>query len=178
MSNYQGAVLDWIPCYSLILLVTQYNWSMPIINTQGYCWLKKCHNKRSYYNRNAEKLFVWLSQACPLILIYIVYICVYGGNELSILSLNHLYKRKNLLIFSFYFYSTHSLQTLNSISAEKNSTIIFPLPIDFITHFLKPSKDDTKDDWWDESKAQHIKHRKRNKEEGMDYEAYSNQGEK
>jgi erythrocyte band 7 integral membrane protein len=29
------------------------------------------------------------------------------------------------------------LQTLNSISAEKNSTIIFPLPIDFISHFLK-----------------------------------------
>ena len=29
------------------------------------------------------------------------------------------------------------LQTLNSISAEKNSTIIFPLPIDFITHFMK-----------------------------------------
>ena len=28
-------------------------------------------------------------------------------------------------------------QTLNSISAEKNSTIIFPLPIDFITHFMK-----------------------------------------
>lgn len=37
------------------------------------------------------------------------------------------------------------LQTLNSISAEKNSTIIFPLPIDFITHFLKSGKDD-KDD--------------------------------
>jgi erythrocyte band 7 integral membrane protein len=33
------------------------------------------------------------------------------------------------------------LQTLNSISAEKNSTIIFPLPIDFISHFLK-DKDD------------------------------------
>ena len=30
-----------------------------------------------------------------------------------------------------------SLQTLNSISAEKNSTIIFPLPIDLITNFLK-----------------------------------------
>merc|ERR1719325_169789 len=28
------------------------------------------------------------------------------------------------------------LQTLNSISAEKNSTIIFPLPIDFLTHFM------------------------------------------
>ena len=27
-------------------------------------------------------------------------------------------------------------QTLNSISAEKNSTIIFPLPIDFLTHFM------------------------------------------
>ena len=29
------------------------------------------------------------------------------------------------------------LQTLNTISAEKNSTIVFPLPIDFITHFIK-----------------------------------------
>lgn len=27
-------------------------------------------------------------------------------------------------------------QTLNSISAEKNSTIIFPLPIDLLTHFM------------------------------------------
>jgi len=33
------------------------------------------------------------------------------------------------------------LQTLNSISAEKNSTIIFPLPIDMIKHFLgKPER--------------------------------------
>jgi erythrocyte band 7 integral membrane protein len=31
------------------------------------------------------------------------------------------------------------LQTLNSISAEKNSTIIFPLPLDILTPFLKPS---------------------------------------
>eukprot|EP00095_Tigriopus_kingsejongensis_P009972 maker-scaffold17_size721972-snap-gene-4.16 protein:Tk09972 transcript:maker-scaffold17_size721972-snap-gene-4.16-mRNA-1 annotation:"hypothetical protein DAPPUDRAFT_313426" len=36
------------------------------------------------------------------------------------------------------------LQTLNSISAEKNSTIIFPLPIDFITHFLKGKGSDNK----------------------------------
>lgn len=28
-------------------------------------------------------------------------------------------------------------QTLNTISAEKNSTIVFPLPIDLITYFLK-----------------------------------------
>ncbi|RWS19125.1 Band 7 protein-like protein, partial [Leptotrombidium deliense] len=28
------------------------------------------------------------------------------------------------------------LQTLNTISAEKNSTIIFPLPIDLLSHFL------------------------------------------
>lgn len=28
------------------------------------------------------------------------------------------------------------LQTLNTISAEKNSTIIFPLPIDFLSHFI------------------------------------------
>jgi erythrocyte band 7 integral membrane protein len=29
------------------------------------------------------------------------------------------------------------LQTLNSIAAEKNSTIIFPLPIDVIASFAK-----------------------------------------
>lgn len=29
------------------------------------------------------------------------------------------------------------LQTLNNISAEKNSTIIFPVPLDLITPFLK-----------------------------------------
>jgi erythrocyte band 7 integral membrane protein len=28
------------------------------------------------------------------------------------------------------------LQTLTSISAEKNSTIIFPLPIDVMSHFF------------------------------------------
>ena len=28
------------------------------------------------------------------------------------------------------------LPTLNDISAEKNSTIIFPLPIDLLTHFM------------------------------------------
>lgn len=28
------------------------------------------------------------------------------------------------------------LQTLNTISAERNSTIIFPLPIDFLQHFI------------------------------------------
>ena len=29
------------------------------------------------------------------------------------------------------------LQTLNSISAEKNSTIIFPVPMDLISNFLE-----------------------------------------
>jgi erythrocyte band 7 integral membrane protein len=29
------------------------------------------------------------------------------------------------------------LQTLNSISAEKNSTIIFPLPIELFSHFVR-----------------------------------------
>ncbi|XP_049599731.1 stomatin (EPB72)-like 3b [Syngnathus scovelli] len=29
------------------------------------------------------------------------------------------------------------LQTLNTIAAEKNSTIIFPLPMDMITHFMR-----------------------------------------
>ncbi|XP_059092430.1 band 7 protein AGAP004871-like isoform X2 [Tigriopus californicus] len=38
------------------------------------------------------------------------------------------------------------LQTLNSISAEKNSTIIFPLPIDLLTHFMRPDKGASKSD--------------------------------
>lgn len=29
------------------------------------------------------------------------------------------------------------LQTLNTVSAEKNSTIIFPVPIDIITHYMR-----------------------------------------
>lgn len=29
------------------------------------------------------------------------------------------------------------LQTLNTIAAEKNSTIIFPLPMDVISHFMQ-----------------------------------------
>merc|ERR1711935_711210 len=32
------------------------------------------------------------------------------------------------------------LQTLSSIAAEKTSTIIFPVPIDFISQFVKPAK--------------------------------------
>lgn len=28
-------------------------------------------------------------------------------------------------------------QTLNTISTEKNSTIVFPLPIDILTYFMK-----------------------------------------
>lgn len=40
-------------------------------------------------------------------------------------------KQKNWCAFNHFF------QTLNTISAEKNSTIVFPLPIDLITYFLK-----------------------------------------
>ena len=32
------------------------------------------------------------------------------------------------------------LQTLTTISAEKNSTIIFPLPVDFLARFLPDAK--------------------------------------
>ncbi|CAH1962872.1 unnamed protein product [Acanthoscelides obtectus] len=37
------------------------------------------------------------------------------------------------------------LQTLNNISAEKNSTIIFPLPIDLISYFMDKNGKDEKD---------------------------------
>lgn len=32
---------------------------------------------------------------------------------------------------------SYLFQTLNTISAEKNSTIVFPLPIDMLTYFMK-----------------------------------------
>ena len=34
------------------------------------------------------------------------------------------------------------LQTLNSIAAENNSTIIFPIPIDIVAHFIGPGGQD------------------------------------
>lgn len=34
------------------------------------------------------------------------------------------------------FFQLRYLQTLNTISAEKNSTIIFPVPMDIVSHFL------------------------------------------
>lgn len=39
-----------------------------------------------------------------------------------------------LMIISF---NVRCVQTLSTISAEKNSTIIFPLPIDFLTQFMR-----------------------------------------
>lgn len=44
-------------------------------------------------------------------------------------------KVKPLLSFNI------SLQTLNTISAEKNSTIVFPLPIDMITYFMRAKEE-------------------------------------
>ena len=35
-------------------------------------------------------------------------------------------------------------QTMSSIAAEKNSTIIFPVPIDFLTQFSKNQQSPTK----------------------------------
>ena len=36
------------------------------------------------------------------------------------------------------------LQTLNSISAEKNSTIVFPVPLDMVTIFMGMEKEKEK----------------------------------
>ncbi|XP_069976880.1 band 7 protein AGAP004871 isoform X8 [Penaeus vannamei] len=38
------------------------------------------------------------------------------------------------------------LQTLGQISSENNSTIIFPLPIDILTHFLRKNNTESKED--------------------------------
>ena len=47
---------------------------------------------------------------------------------------------QNTSIVSSTYFQLRYLQTLTSISAEKNSTIIFPLPIDTIGNFLVPMK--------------------------------------
>lgn len=39
--------------------------------------------------------------------------------------------------FNLIFLSSSYAQTLNTISAEKNSTIVFPLPIDILSYFMK-----------------------------------------
>ena len=45
-----------------------------------------------------------------------------------------------LLLFTVVInYLFSNLKTLNTISAEKNSTIVFPLPIDMMTFFMKKS---------------------------------------
>lgn len=52
-----------------------------------------------------------------------------------------LFKFSNKLVCAFekYFKRILIVQTLNTISAEKNSTIVFPLPIDMLTYFMKAS---------------------------------------
>lgn len=41
-----------------------------------------------------------------------------------------------MILFSSAALQLRYLQTLNTISAEKNSTIIFPIPIDILAPFL------------------------------------------
>ena len=48
-------------------------------------------------------------------------------------------KIKNIWLF----FQLRYLQTLNSISAENNSTIIFPVPIDIINSFMTPTANPT-----------------------------------
>ena len=48
-----------------------------------------------------------------------------------------LFKTKTKSVITF---QLRYLQTLNSISAENNSTIIFPVPIDIISNFMQPSR--------------------------------------
>ena len=42
----------------------------------------------------------------------------------------------NVSLLTKFFLQLRYLQTLNSISAENNSTIIFPVPIDILSHLV------------------------------------------
>ena len=72
-----------------------------------------------------------------------IHLFSYSFIHLFIYSFVHLfiYSFIHLFIYSFihsliYLFIYLSFQTLNSISAEKNSTIIFPLPIGQCVHFI------------------------------------------
>ena len=58
-----------------------------------------------------------------------------------LLSEKQMKKRKAEKWYLMILFPVLVLQTLNSISAEKNSTIIFPLPIDLISSFLGNKND-------------------------------------
>jgi erythrocyte band 7 integral membrane protein len=49
------------------------------------------------------------------------------------------------------------LQTLNTISAEKNSTIIFPLPIELLQNFMRPPANSRRDAVDDKDGSRHCK---------------------
>ena len=62
------------------------------------------------------------------------------GDSPAALQLRYLQVRYNRICITnklFIFYVFFTRQTLNTISAEKNSTIVFPLPIDILTYFMK-----------------------------------------
>ena len=51
------------------------------------------------------------------------------------------FRKVSLVSTDFSNFQLRYLQTLNSISAENNSTIVFPMPIDTIANFMQQSTD-------------------------------------
>ena len=51
--------------------------------------------------------------------------------------INLIEPQKNILCFILFYFQLRYLQTLNGISAENNSTIIFPVPIDIMSSFMQ-----------------------------------------
>ena len=64
----------------------------------------------------------------------------------SALQLRYLQVSKTKMPKNIFRVITNFIQTLNSISAEKNSTVIFPLPIDLITNLLHGNQEETEVD--------------------------------
>lgn len=56
------------------------------------------------------------------------------NRKLVLFDVSFIHKKTNHNLILFLF------QTLNTISAEKNSTIVFPLPVDMITYFMRASE--------------------------------------
>ena len=84
-----------------------------------------------YWNKTRERWGVILH--CPSSFLFTQVIAAEGEHKAA----RALKEASDIISQSSSALQLRYLQTLNTISAEKNSTIIFPIPIEFITQFVK-----------------------------------------
>ena len=102
-------------------------WTKSISSLEGscgsYCWKP--------FGSSTEVVFSWLWRWCQLWWLWVKRIISNATIQISMLIAWSL-ESSEILVFYFRY-----LQTLSTISAEHNSTIVFPMPINIIEHFMR-----------------------------------------